>query len=525
MTINAELIDALSKYNNKGTLSITTALQIEDDVTIVSTEEGVTFETANGNQYTIELDDSNYNKSDNALEVVGKSLHIYGEYTVSESAIFENVYVYETGSVDVPTGVQFEAASLTNEGTLNVTGLIINPVINNGIINVVKTEYLRVGAGVGTIYLNEGDERQGGSEDAVNVKVIGGEQTGIYVVEDANKAAVVAAESYDWISELKAEEAVTFTSDILAAIEDITTFHIVGAEFGEGTFNLNGLTLCMDGDGEMTIKGINKSLSKVNNVEIKNASTNQVKLQAIAATGEYVKVGNAGDIYTVNATWNGEVTGEPATEKAGSTLLVNNVTGLLEVAKMVNEGTMTIGVTTIKLMNDIDLTGIEWAPIGKEEQPFSLIFDGNNKTISNLKVEGINAVGFFGKIFKGYVKNLIIDGADVDGNHWVGVIAGYAYATIEDCVVKNATVDCVNPEGGEDGDKAGSILGYLGEGYKVTDCKAENCQISAGRDAGQLVGCAQYNTEVTGEASNVSVKANGTGTGANINNALVGRSN
>ena len=443
-----------------------------------------------------------------------------------ETAIVENVYVYEGATVTVPTGVQFEAASFINEGTLDVTGLIINPVINNGVINVVKTEYLRVGAGVGTIYLAATNAKQANNA-AVNVKVTGGEQTGIYVVEEVTKDAVLAAEAYDWISELKATEEVDFTSDILAAIDDITTFHIVSAVYPEGTFNMNGLTLCMDGAGEMTIKGINKSLTKVNNVVIKNASTNQVKLQAIAAAGEYVKVGNAGGIYTVNATWNGEATGEAATELAGSTLLVNNITGLLEVANKVNNGTLVAGVKTIKLMNDIDLSGIEWAPIGTTTNPFNMTFDGNNKTIKNLKVNGTSQVGLFGNVFVGTIKNVVVDGADVDGNHHVGVIAGFAYGEIKNCTVKNATVDCVNPVGGEDGDKAGAIVGYLGEDAKVTTCTAVNCQISAGRDAGQLVGATQNNdttdARVTGNVSNVSVKANGTATGANINNALIGR--
>lgn len=522
VTINAELIEALSKYNNKGTLSITTALQVEDDVTVVGIEGGVTFKTANGYQYTIALDDENYTVDENALVVEGKSMHIYGTLTL-EDVIVENVYVYEGATVTVPTTVQFEAASFINEGTLNVTGLIINPVINNGVINVVKTEYLRVGAGVGTIYLMAENVKQLNGA-AVNVKVTGGEQTGIYVVEEVTKNAVLAAEDYDWISELKATNEVDFASDILAAIDDITTFHIVGATYPEGTFNMNGLTLCMDGTGEMTIKGINKSLTKVYNVVIKNASTNQVKLQAIAAEGEYVKVGNAGDIYTVNATWNGEATGEAATEKAGTTLLVNNLTGLLEVANMVNNGTL-VGVTTIKLMNDIDLNGIEWAPIGTAEKPFNLTFDGNNKTIKNLKVNGTNYVGLFGKVYRGTIKNVIVDGADVDGNHYVGVIAGHAYGSIEKCTVKNSTVDCVNPLGGADGDKAGAIVGYLGEDAFVTNCKAENSQISAGRDAGQLVGATRIDNEdsVTGEVSNVSVKANGTADGSNVRNALIGR--
>ena len=57
---------------------------------------------------------------------------------------------------------------------------------------------------------------------------------------------------------------------------------------------------------------------------------------------------------------------------------------------------------------------------------------------------------------------------------------------------------------------------------KVTGCSATDCTVSAGRDAGQLVGAGNAEN-VTGTATNVTVSANGTGTGANINDALVGR--
>ena len=41
---------------------------------------------------------------------------------------------------------------------------------------------------------------------------------------------------------------------------------------------------------------------------------------------------------------------------------------------------------TITLQVNIDLGGVEWTPIGTSENPFSGFFDGNNKTISKLKI-------------------------------------------------------------------------------------------------------------------------------------------
>ena len=74
------------------------------------------------------------------------------------------------------------------------------------------------------------------------------------------------------------------------------------------------------------------------------------------------------------------------------------------------------------------------------------------------------------------------------------------------------------------GDKVGVIVGHAGNaGVKVENCSATDSTVTAGRDAGQIVGAAKE-ANVTGcTATNVTVTAGGDCTGANVNNAVIGR--
>ena len=74
------------------------------------------------------------------------------------------------------------------------------------------------------------------------------------------------------------------------------------------------------------------------------------------------------------------------------------------------------------------------------------------------------------------------------------------------------------------GDKCGGIVGHAGNaGVLVKGCVVTNSTISAGRDAGQVVGAAKATNVVNCSATNVTVTANGSSTGANIRNELIGR--
>lgn len=224
-------------------------------------------------------------------------------------------------------------------------------------------------------------------------------------------------------------------------------------------------------------------------------------------------------------------------ENAGNNYYINNVAGMIEFAESVNAGTNYSG-KTVYLNADIDLAGVEWTPIGNvQTKAFRGTFDGQGNTISNLTVSGANGVGLFGYIDwnetvgLSEIKNVNISNAVVSGNHYVGALAGWAQTVkIHDCAVEFSSINCINPVGGEDGDKAGSVVGYfstatqgIGELAMLTNIEASDCVVSAGRDAGQIVGAADDAQTLNLTVVNVTVKNNGTATGANIKNAPIGR--
>ncbi|MBE6083648.1 MAG: DUF4430 domain-containing protein, partial [Tissierellaceae bacterium] len=82
-----------------------------------------------------------------------------------------------------------------------------------------------------------------------------------------------------------------------------------------------------------------------------------------------------------------------------------------------------------KLNNDINLKDAEFEPIGTESNPFRGTFDGNNKEISNLKIdkpESSKNIGFFGVLDNAKIVNVTITNANVTGGSRLGILAGYA---------------------------------------------------------------------------------------------------
>ena len=159
-------------------------------------------------------------------------------------------------------------------------------------------------------------------------------------------------------------------------------------------------------------------------------------------------------------------------------------------------------------------------------------FDGGNHTIKNMVVintdDGDNcSSGLFGWLNAATAKNVKLEKTYVSGHHNVGVVAGYletAGCTIDACHVKNATVSCTSANSEANGDKVGGIVGHAGNnGVIVKKCTVTNSSISAGRDAGQVAGAAKTANVSECSAVNVTVVANGTSTGANITEEVIGR--
>ena len=92
--------------------------------------------------------------------------------------------------------------------------------------------------------------------------------------------------------------------------------------------------------------------------------------------------------------------------------------------------------TTFKMIENIDLKNTQWSPIGGKET-FNGVFDGNGKTISNLKYHFDGEeyfAGLFGCVNNATVKNLTITNVDIKltGNGtWghIGAVAGWAEGT------------------------------------------------------------------------------------------------
>lgn len=226
---------------------------------------------------------------------------------------------------------------------------------------------------------------------------------------------------------------------------------------------------------------------------------------------------------------------ETAVDDTNKTIIISSAEELALFANEVNNSGKANHYSgfTVKLAADINLNGKLWTPIGQTGSgQFAGTFDGQNHTISNMYINNIDesgncSTGLFGWLNNATVKNLTIDGSNVAGHHYVGVIAGYIEtenSVIESCHVKNATVSCTAVNSDANGDKCGGIVGYAGNtGTSVKNCTVSDSTISAGRDAGQVVGAAKSVNVSSCSATNVTVAANGTSTGANIRNEVIGR--
>lgn len=217
--------------------------------------------------------------------------------------------------------------------------------------------------------------------------------------------------------------------------------------------------------------------------------------------------------------------------------VVSNAAGMVYFAAQVNEEGKNFKGETVLLADDIDLNNEPWTPIGQTgSTEFKGVFDGQGYTIKNLYIDSTAETGahyssgLFGWLENHgdgiVIKNVNVDGATVKGNHNCAVIAGYVYGTIENCHVTDAEIVCTHANDDACGDKAGVIAGYAGpatDGVKIIGCSAEDCTVTAGRDAGQLVGTGYAASLTDCEAVDVTVTAGGDCTGANVNEALIGR--
>lgn len=145
------------------------------------------------------------------------------------------------------------------------------------------------------------------------------------------------------------------------------------------------------------------------------------------------------------------------------TITIYSGEGLKVAADVANSGDTDINII---LDNDIDLSDIEWTPIGTESRPYTGTFDGNNKTIRGLEInqsgtDNVGLIGYLGS--EGKVQNVVLANISVSGANYVGGIAGQTDGTVENCSV-NGTVTGQNQTGGIVGRNFSTISGCSAEG-------------------------------------------------------------
>ncbi len=208
--------------------------------------------------------------------------------------------------------------------------------------------------------------------------------------------------------------------------------------------------------------------------------------------------------------WNGSVAGGfgGGSGTSANPYLIYTGAQLAYLAQQTNNGTTFEG-SYFKLMNNIDLAGLEWTPIGKgttgdyfnnsTTSAFSGTFNGNHYIVSNMKITNANNgnIGFFGIINGGSVYNLGLENVDIavnfnrDSSEVIGALAGIVYdgGNIENCFT-TGSISGRNDYSGS-WDMYGGLIGSL---YQTTvkNCYSE-CDISVytkrGGNFGGLIGC------------------------------------
>ena len=154
--------------------------------------------------------------------------------------------------------------------------------------------------------------------------------------------------------------------------------------------------------------------------------------------------------------------------------LRNEVTKWLDDNRTTDGGPMAAVRYSAVLMNDIDLNGKEWTPIGvvaktSSGQGYTGIFDGQGHTI-----RGLNAVpnteltgvlgcsALFGQIYGGTVKNLTVEGVSNGSDYSAGIVSSVNGGTIYGCVNR------VHVKGGSN---VGGITAYARGNAEIINCE------------------------------------------------------
>lgn len=158
------------------------------------------------------------------------------------------------------------------------------------------------------------------------------------------------------------------------------------------------------------------------------------------------------------------------------------------------------------LMNDIDLTSVNWNPIGTNSAPFTGHLDGNGHKISNLTIDTSNytnrsSFNLFGYISFATIENLVIEdfefaSENIEKTYYVGALAGIDLTDLSSSTSKESLIKGITTSGSYVVAKQSSLYPVYAGGLfgKVSFEIISNCKnfisITNASYAGGLVGTA-----------------------------------
>ena len=201
--------------------------------------------------------------------------------------------------------------------------------------------------------------------------------------------------------------------------------------------------------------------------------------------------------------------------------------------------------SVVTLLDDVDLTGVAWVPVGTAADKFYGSIDGNGKVISNLSIDkaGSNYAALIGyaaipNLGDSLFANLTISNVVVRGDEYVGALLGdgYQYATISnitligsidirghknvgglaggseygrvvDCSVVgdgNGIIEATYTASNGDGENVGGISGHISESksLRFKNCSVSGITVLGAAKVGGIAGVAFLNNDI----ENVSAK-------------------
>jgi len=150
-----------------------------------------------------------------------------------------------------------------------------------------------------------------------------------------------------------------------------------------------------------------------------------------------------------------------------------------------------LGAHYIQTAN-IDLTSINWTPIGDNVDQFTGAYNGNGYTIANLTIndDGQNYVGLFGSVGTGgTLENIRLTGVNISSITWGAYVGGVTG-------VNQGTVTNSSSEGSVSGGDSANVGGLIGNGGGVITYNYSAANVTGGNNAnvGGLLGRSYVST-------------------------------